>query len=245
MTTTRLQLREERHPHEHRRHRSHRTPRPPRHRAACWRRSRPTRSPPSSATPTRPPTSPPAACSSRSPTTTAPRPSSGAFAAGDKVLLISGSEVGQRVPQHTGRHRRRQGGRRRAARVHQRPGRPAAASARRRPQGHRGGDPRVRPALRPAAQRLVQRELHREPGPRLEHGAVVGAAGEGRVASAARADYAAAAAAVLTGEGHENKAYELSGDTAWSFAEYAAEVAQQSGKEIAYRAVSAEKSGES
>ena len=52
--------------------------------------------------------------------------------------------------------------------------------------------------------------------PVLEHGAVVASAGEGRVASASRADYAAAAVAVLTGEGHENKAYELSGDTAWT-----------------------------
>ncbi|CAM5627650.1 NAD(P)-dependent oxidoreductase OS=Streptomyces antimycoticus OX=68175 GN=SSPO_045680 PE=4 SV=1 [Streptomyces antimycoticus] len=74
--------------------------------------------------------------------------------------------------------------------------------------------------------------------PVLEHGAVVGAAGEGRVASASRADYAAAAVAVLTGEGHEGKAYELSGDTAWSFAEYAAVIAEQTGKEIVYGAVS-------
>jgi NAD(P)H dehydrogenase (quinone) len=74
----------------------------------------------------------------------------------------------------------------------------------------------------------------------LEHGAVVAAAGEGRVASAARADYAAAAAAVLTGEGHENRAYELSGDTAWSFAEYAAAVAEATGREIAYTSVSPE-----
>ena len=69
----------------------------------------------------------------------------------------------------------------------------------------------------------------------LEHGAVIGNAGEGRVASAARADYAAAAAAVLTGEGHENKAYELSGDTAWSFPEYAAVVAELTGREVAYQ----------
>lgn len=76
--------------------------------------------------------------------------------------------------------------------------------------------------------------------PVLEYGAVTQAAGEGRIAPAARADYAAAAVAVLTGEGHENKTYELSGDTAWSFAEYAAEVAKQSGKEIAYHPVSVE-----
>jgi NAD(P)H dehydrogenase (quinone) len=74
----------------------------------------------------------------------------------------------------------------------------------------------------------------------LEHGAVVQAAREGRVSSAARADYAAAAVAVLTGEGHENKRYELGGDESWSFAEYAAEVSRVAGREIAYRAVSVE-----
>ncbi|WND35793.1 SDR family oxidoreductase [Streptomyces sp. BB1-1-1] len=76
--------------------------------------------------------------------------------------------------------------------------------------------------------------------PVLEHGAVVQAAGEGRISSASRADYAAAAVAVLTGEGHENTAYELGGDEAWSFAEYAAELSRQTGKEIVYNPVSTE-----
>ncbi|MEU3460908.1 SDR family oxidoreductase [Streptomyces sp. NPDC006733] len=74
----------------------------------------------------------------------------------------------------------------------------------------------------------------------LEHGAVVGSAREGRVASAARRDYAAAAAAVLAGEGHTNTAYELSGDVAWSLPEYAAEVARQTGREVAYKDLPAE-----
>ncbi|MEV7731702.1 SDR family oxidoreductase [Streptomyces sp. NPDC088921] len=72
----------------------------------------------------------------------------------------------------------------------------------------------------------------------LTHGAVVRAAGDGRVASATRADYAAAAAAVLTGEGHENKTYELGGDEAWSFADFAAEIGRQTGREIVYTPVS-------
>ncbi|MFE2538139.1 SDR family oxidoreductase [Streptomyces sp. NPDC059371] len=76
--------------------------------------------------------------------------------------------------------------------------------------------------------------------PVLAHDAVVQAAGEGRIASASRADYAAAAVAVLTGEGHENKTYELSGDEAWGFAEYAAELSRQTGKEIVYNSVSPE-----
>ncbi|MFD5282058.1 SDR family oxidoreductase [Streptomyces rubrogriseus] len=76
--------------------------------------------------------------------------------------------------------------------------------------------------------------------PVLEHGAVVQAAGEGRISSASRADYAAAAVAVLTGEGHENTSYELGGDEAWSFAEYAAELSRRTGREIAYKPVSVE-----
>jgi len=73
----------------------------------------------------------------------------------------------------------------------------------------------------------------------LENG-VVGSAGDGRIGSAGRRDYAAAAAAVLTGDGHEKTAYELNGDTAWTLTEYAAELSKQSGKEVAYNNVPAE-----
>jgi NAD(P)H dehydrogenase (quinone) len=69
----------------------------------------------------------------------------------------------------------------------------------------------------------------------LEHGAILGSAGEGRVSAATRADYAAAAAAVLTGEGHEGKAYELGGDHSFTLPELAAEIARQTGTEVAYR----------
>ncbi|MER5478377.1 NAD(P)H-binding protein [Streptomyces sp. NPDC002734] len=68
-------------------------------------------------------------------------------------------------------------------------------------------------------------------------GAVARACADGRVASASRADYAAAAVAVLTGRGHENRTYELGGDTAWNLAEYAAEVSRQAGREVPYRAM--------
>ncbi|MFF3575725.1 SDR family oxidoreductase [Streptomyces mirabilis] len=74
----------------------------------------------------------------------------------------------------------------------------------------------------------------------VEHGVLVRAASEGRIASATRADYAAGAVAVLTGEGHENTTYELSGDHAWSFAEFAAELGRQTGKEIVYQPVTVE-----
>ncbi|MFP2957410.1 SDR family oxidoreductase [Myxococcus sp. 1LA] len=71
--------------------------------------------------------------------------------------------------------------------------------------------------------------------PALEHGAIIGCSGAGRVAAATRADYAAAAVAVVTGSGHDNKVYELAGDTAFTAAELAAEVSRQAGKNVAYK----------
>ena len=68
----------------------------------------------------------------------------------------------------------------------------------------------------------------------LEHGAVLGSAGEGRVSAATRADYAEAAAAVLAEEGHAGHAYELGG-TAFTLAELAATVGRVSGTEVVYR----------
>lgn len=70
--------------------------------------------------------------------------------------------------------------------------------------------------------------------PVLEHGVVLGAAQNGRFSSAARLDYAAAAAAVLTAA-QPQAIYELAGDHGFTLAEYAAEVARQSGKAIAYK----------
>ncbi|QKY08309.1 SDR family oxidoreductase [Janthinobacterium lividum] len=70
--------------------------------------------------------------------------------------------------------------------------------------------------------------------PVLEHGVVLGAAQNGRFSSAARLDYAAAAAAVLTAE-QPQAIYELAGDDGFTLVEYAAEVARQSGKAIAYK----------
>lgn len=72
----------------------------------------------------------------------------------------------------------------------------------------------------------------------LEHGAVLGAAAEGRVSAASRADYAAAAAAVLAGDGHEGAVYELGADHAFTLAEYAAAVGRVTGTEVAYRDLS-------
>ena len=64
-------------------------------------------------------------------------------------------------------------------------------------------------------------------------------AGDGAISSAARADYAEAAVAVLTGEGHQGRVYELAGDVAWTYPELAAELSRATGRAIAFRDVSA------
>ncbi len=68
----------------------------------------------------------------------------------------------------------------------------------------------------------------------VQHNALIGSAGEGRISSASRADYAAAAVAVLTTDGHAGKTYELSGDSDYALSELAAEVSKQTGKDIPY-----------
>lgn len=74
-----------------------------------------------------------------------------------------------------------------------------------------------------------------------ETGVLIGAAGDGRVASASRADYAAAAVAALTVDGTPDPVYELSGDVAWSFPELAAQISRISGREVTYQDVAPEK----
>ena len=69
----------------------------------------------------------------------------------------------------------------------------------------------------------------------LKRGVLVGAAGDGRISSAARADYARAAATVLAGGDHAGRIYELAGDASFTLTELVAVVAEASGKPMAYR----------
>ena len=66
----------------------------------------------------------------------------------------------------------------------------------------------------------------------LEHG-IVGSVGTARISAAARADYAEAAAAVLTGEGHEGAIYELGG-ASFTMAELAEVVSTATGRTVTY-----------
>jgi len=69
----------------------------------------------------------------------------------------------------------------------------------------------------------------------VQGGAFLGSAGEGKISSAARADYAEAAAIVLTTPGHQNKVYELAGDESYTLSDLAAEISKQTGKQIPYK----------
>ncbi|HCT78643.1 MAG TPA: NAD(P)-dependent oxidoreductase [Micromonosporaceae bacterium] len=158
-----------------------------------------------------------------------------AFAGTHKLLLISSSEVGQRVDQH----------------------RNVVEAAVKAGVGQilytsvlNADTSRI--AL--AAEHKATEDLIRESGvpfvflrngwylenytanlaPALENGVILGSTGQGRVGAAARADLAAAAAAVLASDGHDHQVYELAADLPFTIAELAAEVARQSGKPVSY-----------
>jgi NAD(P)H dehydrogenase (quinone) len=66
-------------------------------------------------------------------------------------------------------------------------------------------------------------------------GAFLGSAGNGKISSAARADFAEAAVSVLTRGNHHGKIYELAGDEAYTLTDLAAELSKQTGKDIPYK----------
>lgn len=159
-----------------------------------------------------------------------------AFKGADKLLLISASEVGRRVPQH-----------RAVIEAAKAAGvgllaytsllhadtspLPLAAE-------HQETESLIRASGLPA---VILRngwytENHLAGLPTaLHYGVVLGSAGAGRFASAARADYAEAAACVLTLDEQAGRIYELAGDEAYTLGEFAAELAQQSGQAVAYQ----------
>ncbi|QUQ63201.1 NmrA family NAD(P)-binding protein [Kutzneria sp. CA-103260] len=166
----------------------------------------------------------------------------GAFEGADKVLFISGSEVGKRVDQH-----------RAVVDAAKAAGVPhlvytSVLHADTSPLGlateHKATEEMIRAAGIPFT--FLRNSWYTEMyAPTFQQavatGSFIGSAGEGRLASAARADYAAAAVAVLTGAGHENKVYELAGDVAWSYPDLAAALTTAAGKTITYTDLDADR----
>ena len=159
-----------------------------------------------------------------------------AFAGADKVLLISSSEVGQRVAQHAALiTAAKQAGVELLAYT-------SLLHADRSPLGLAAEHQQTEQLIRDSglAHVLLRNGWYTEnylaslPAA-LAHGVLRGSAGEGRIASAARADYAEAAAVVLTTPQPSAAIYELAGDEAYTLAQLAAEVAKVSGKSVVYQ----------
>ena len=157
----------------------------------------------------------------------------------DKLLLISSSEVGQRTPQHRNViHAAKAAGVKFIAYT-------SLLHADKSPLGlhveHVETEKMLAESGIPYA--LLRNGWYTEnylasAPPALEHGVFIGAAGDGKIASATRADYAEAAARVIAEEGHAGKVYELAGDEAWTLSELAAALSTQSGKNVVYQNLS-------
>ncbi|WP_145589472.1 SDR family oxidoreductase [Yersinia rochesterensis] len=162
-----------------------------------------------------------------------------AFQGVDKLLLISSSEVGQRIAQHTAviNAAKKAGVKLLAytSLLH------ADKSTLGLGEEHRATEELLRDSGLPVV--LLRNGWYTENyaasiAPALAHGAFIGAVADGRIASAAREDYAEAAATVLTQENQAGKVYELAGDDSYTLAEFTAEIARQSGKPVVYKNLS-------
>ena len=153
----------------------------------------------------------------------------------DKLLLISGNEIGQRLPQHKAViEAAKQAGVKQITYT-------SILHADSSPLGLAGEHLGTEVAIKESGltYTILRNGWYTENYTGSAKGAVgagafIGNAGDGKIASAARVDYAEAAAVVLAGEGHENKTYELAGDEAYTLTELAAEISRQTGKTVPY-----------
>ncbi|MCB4810440.1 SDR family oxidoreductase [Methylovorus menthalis] len=159
-----------------------------------------------------------------------------AFAGASQILLISSSEVGQRLPQHQN----------------------VIAAAKRANVSllaytsllHADTSPLGLAAEHVATEQALQasgvpyailrngwytENYTASIPPALQYGVLLGSAGEGKIASATRHDYAVAAATVLRTPNQAGKVYELAGDTTYTLTEFAAELSRLAGKTVAYQ----------
>ena len=161
-----------------------------------------------------------------------------ALAGVDKVLLVSGNEVGRRVAQHRNVvDAARAVGARLVAytSIVRADTTPLLLAAE-----HRATEEMIRASGVPylfLRNSWYIENYTRQLSQTLERGVFFGCADDGRVSAATRADYAAAAAAALTSDA-ENRVYELGGDEAFTMHELAAEVSRQSGQRVEYRDMS-------
>ena len=161
-----------------------------------------------------------------------------AFEGIDRVLIISGSEIGQRVEQHTNIVNAAKKAHVKLIAYTSIPH--ADKNEMLLAQEHRATEKVIVASGMPYVFLrngwYFENYLGQLPG-YLESGVVVGAAGDGKISAASREDYASAAATVLVTEGHANKTYELGGD-AFTLKEFAAAVSKVTGKKVEYKNMS-------
>lgn len=159
-----------------------------------------------------------------------------AFAGVEKLLLISSSEIGQRIPQHKNViNAAKEAGVSLIAYT-------SILDADKSPLDLAAEHAETEKLIAESgiANVLLRNGWYSENytasvGMALEHGAVLGSAGDGKFATASRVDYAEAAAVVLTSDNQAGKVYELAGDNAFTLSEYAAAVSEASGKTVVYQ----------
>lgn len=166
----------------------------------------------------------------------APETLASAFDGAERLLLISSNAVGQRVPQHRNviEAARRAGVSRLAY--------TSILHAETSPLGladeHRQTEALI--AESGLAHTLLRNGWYTENyaasiSSALEHGALIGAAGDGRISAATRQDYAeAAAVALLDDAAGQREVLELAGDESFTLAAFAAELSRQAGRDIPY-----------
>jgi NAD(P)H dehydrogenase (quinone) len=164
----------------------------------------------------------------------------------DTLLLISGSEVGQRVQQHTNVvNAAKSAGVKRI--VYTSAPKADTTSLILAPE-HKATEAVIKESGIPYT--ILRNNWYTENyaaqiDEARQTGAITSSVGNGKIASATRTDFAAAAVAVLTGSGHENRTYELTGDHAWDFNELASVAGELIGSKVVYNSVSAEELAES
>jgi len=164
-----------------------------------------------------------------------------AFAGADLLMLVSSSEVGQRVAQHTNAITAAAAAG--VGRIVYTSAPKADTSALILAPDHKATEEALRASGVPFT--ILRNGWYTENYAAAvqqarEMGVYLTSAGDGRVASASRTDYAEAAAVVLTTPGHENTVYELAGDVAWSGAEMAQALTEVVGRPVVFTAVSPE-----
>lgn len=164
-----------------------------------------------------------------------------AFQGGEKLLLISGSEVGQRIEQHRNAiNAAKEAG---VAFIAYTSVANADSTRMQLAAEHQATEDLLRASGVPFT--LLRNSWYLENyteqlAVHLQHGAVLGSAGEGQVSAATRTDYAQAAAAVLLKDGQAGKVYELGGDEAFTLSDLAEAITTVTGQPVKYQDLPAE-----